>query len=109
MVDMTYFKEHIHEELGDAVHYAEKALSLRSEKPKWAKNFMEMSDMEVKHATLLFSMFEGSCNKVPEEDSSELIKATKVDRDTMCKSVSDDFATAMTKLRTIKDMFYERI
>lgn len=107
MVDMTYFKEHIHEELGDAVHYAEKALALRSEKPKWAKSFMEMSEAEVKHATMLFDMFEGSCNVMPEEDSSLLTKSP--DRDTICKSVSDDFATAMTKLSTLKDMFYGRL
>lgn len=114
-MDMVYFYEHIHEELEDAVHYAEKAIAMRRDKPKWAKTFMELSNNEVKHATMLFDMFEGNCEVMPEEEDETTITSigtkapSRMDRDTICKKVTDDFASSMTKLRNLKDIFYGRI
>jgi len=111
MADLSYFKEHISDELADAVHYAEKALALRNDKSEWAKKFMEMSGNEIKHATMLFNMMETSCDTMPSarDESSTSLSSSSMTKESVCKSVSDEFATAMTKIRNIKDIFYDRI
>lgn len=57
-MDLEYFKEKIPEELAGALDYAKKSLEIRPMSPQWSKTLMDMSKMEVGHATNLYKMFE---------------------------------------------------
>ena len=58
MFDVTYFKEHILEELDGAKGYIDKAIESKISHPAWTRQFVSMADMEVEHATTLMKMLE---------------------------------------------------
>lgn len=56
-MDLKYFKSQICDEIDGANDYIEKAIEIKPMNPDWAKQFVQMSDMEKEHATTLYSMF----------------------------------------------------
>lgn len=56
-MSIDYFKDQIKDELCGAKDYIILALENKSTNPMWAKQFVEMSSMELTHATTLYNMF----------------------------------------------------
>ena len=56
-MDLTYLKEHICEELSDALEYATHAIELKPMAPTWGKMFIDMAAAELTHASNLYKMF----------------------------------------------------
>lgn len=51
-----YFKKKICEELDGACEYAKEAAMTKASYPKWSDKFVQMSDMELSHASNLIGM-----------------------------------------------------
>lgn len=54
---LLYLKQRIDDELEGAKQYILDAISLKESHPAWAKNFAEMSEIELGHAKKLLDMF----------------------------------------------------
>lgn len=55
-MDTQYLTEQILDELTGGVNYMKLALEERVSKPTWSKNFFDMAQMEMGHATKLYTM-----------------------------------------------------
>lgn len=99
MDHLTYFKEHIKEELEGSKDYAEKAIEVKAKHPKWAKVFIEMSTEEMNHANKLKRMLD-VCRTESTESSEE--------DDRAYKEIMDDFVKTINSVKGIRDFYYER-
>lgn len=54
---LEYFKDQIKDELNGAMSYIRLAMETKVSHPEWSSMFVEMSLMEVDHATNLYKMF----------------------------------------------------
>lgn len=89
---LLYFKQRIDEELEGAKEYIQDAISLKETHPAWAKNFAEMSEVELGHAKKLLEMFNSYyAEKFPSSD--------KAVPDAM-EEVREDFMASYTKCYT---------
>lgn len=71
-MNLTYFNEHLHEELNDAKAYMDKAIESKIHHPEWVHMFVNMADGEIKHATILMTMME-QCIKANKSVPSSII------------------------------------
>lgn len=66
-MDLEFLQEHIKDELHDSKMYAKLAIELKPMTEAWSKKFLEMSNDEYKHATMLYNMFNEYCTKVSDK------------------------------------------
>lgn len=93
-MDMTYFKEHIMEELDDAVAYAKKAVEVRTEHPKWCCAYQQMSRNEIQHAGNLRKMMEEMMRDGKDQTTDEK----------MYSDVLDYFTKSMSETESLYDL-----
>ena len=96
MIDLKLTKDHIIDELSDAINYMEKAVENKG--TEWGCYFHSMSKNEVEHANLLLKMFNKS------EKPSSL---TDKDYMEMYKSIMEAYTTSMTKLEALKKLYWK--
>lgn len=94
MMDMNYFKEHIMEELADAVAYAKKAVEVKNKRPKWCCAYQHMSRNEIQHAGYLRKMMEEALY----EDSD------RTEAEKMYGEVLDEFTKSMAETESLYDL-----
>ena len=63
-MDVQYLKEHICEEIDGAKDYIKRAIEIKPMNPVWSKTLVNMSSMELDHATNLRKMFDEYYNKL---------------------------------------------
>ena len=97
---LEYFHDRICDELSGAEDYIKFAMEVRAMDGNFAKQFADMSAMELDHATRLFKMFEQyyaqaskAFSVVPEHMSS------------MQKEIANKYMEGYAKVKTLHDAF----
>lgn len=99
-MNLSYFKEHIEEELDGATDYIKRAMELKPINLTWAKHFVDMSIAELGHATMLFDLFNdyyktlgGSYAEMP-----KYIEDTKTE-------ITNKYVDCYPKIKIMHEMF----
>lgn len=92
---LTYLKDHILEEVDDALDYMSKAIEHKGTPD--GCTFRKMSEMELEHANALTNMFREV--EKPEDMSHEEYGNTQ-------KQVLDKYVDAMSKYEAMKKIYY---
>lgn len=100
MMDVTYFKEHIHEELDGARDYIEKAIESKISHPAWVMQFVKMADMEADHAGTLMKMLETCIRNKPATNPNPLDPSSSPE--TVYKDLMKAFGETMTYVTNMK-------
>lgn len=92
---LTYLKDHILDEVDDALDYMSKAIEHKGTPD--GCTFRKMSEMELEHANALTKMFKDE--KKPEGMTDEEYGTTQ-------KQVLDKYIDAMSKYEAMKKIYY---
>ena len=103
-MDISYFKDKICDELDGACEYIKDAIEHKSTNMAWAKQFADMSAVELGHATNLFKMFEDYFNGLV-KDISEQSRAGMPWLDSSKKEIVDMYTEKYAKVRYMHELF----
>ena len=100
MLNMHYFKSQIEDELCGAKCYVKKALETKPYHPVWAKQFLDMSDAELNHATGLYHM----CKEYYKEMGGSYSTIPDYLEECM-KDIVDCYVETSAKIKHMQDMY----
>lgn len=100
MLNMHYFRDQICDELTGAKKYVKKALETKAHNPAWAKQFLDMSSMELSHATTLYHI----CEDYYKEVSSAYTEVPDYLESCM-KDIVDIYTECSAKIKYMQDMY----
>lgn len=107
-MNISYFKEHIHEELTGAKDYIEKAIESKITNYSWVPLFVRMADMEISHATTLMKMMEECIKKNPEMQNQNamttgsVVTVSSASPETVYKEMMKEYGETMTYITNMK-------
>lgn len=100
----SYFRSQICEELDGACEYIKHALEEKATHPSWAKQFVELSAVELNHATTLYKMFEEHYMNIT-RDFSEEQKSAMPWLSEVKAEIVDMYAEKYAKVKAMHDLY----
>lgn len=95
-----YLKNHIIEEIDDAIDYMTKAIEMKGKSNVAAVKFYKIAEMEVEHANCLTHMF-NSIDKPNEVTDAEYAR--------MHKDIMEKYSSSMSKLESLKKLYWSQM
>jgi len=100
MLNMHYFKDQICDELCGAKAYVKKALEIKSHNASWGKQFLDMSSVEINHATTLYHI----CEEYYKEISASYEQVPDYLEQCM-KDIINIYTEKISKIKYMQDMY----
>lgn len=102
-MNLTYFKDQLHEELNGAKDYIDKAIEAKIHHPIWSRTFVSMADAEISHATNLMKMMEECIKeKTPSETMSTSMEMSTGTPESIYKDCMKAYGEMMTYVTNMK-------
>lgn len=95
-----YFRDQMCEELEGAAAYAKLALEMKAMNPNWGKMLLDMSGVELNHATMLRKMYEEYCQVV----GKSYIELPKYMRD-IAAEIADMYTDEYAKVKLMHEAY----
>lgn len=107
-MDIKFLKEMINDEMENAKEYAAEAVKEKVSHPKWARTLMDMSERTQKHVETLHEMLKECHDEELKNPGMQSSYSSQSDYDSDYKELIDDYADKVSKMKSMRDMYYRR-